>query len=261
VEVKTMRKLTLGLLLIAVGIVAAQSTGQPQASREAGASFEVASIKFHPEPITLSSDPFARGRRVTGTASTLLDLITTAYGVRSDQISGGPNWASSDHYDIAATAEGEGTLTKEQFRQMLQTLLADRFHLRIHRETREVAAYALIIGKNGHKLKESTADASGKNRVWGNGTTMHMEATRGTMERLASQLAGTARRPVVDKTGLTGYYAFKFDWIPANLTPEPDSDMPSMFTAIQEQLGLKLESTKAPYEFLIIDRAEKPSEN
>ncbi|HEV3201893.1 MAG TPA: TIGR03435 family protein, partial [Bryobacteraceae bacterium] len=133
--------------------------------------------------------------------------------------------------------------------------------LRIHRETREVPAYALVVGKNGHKLQESSADAPGKNGVRSGRTGLHMEASRGTMELLASQLSHSAGRPVVDKTGLTGYYAFTFDWMPANATPESDPDTPSMFTAIQEQLGLKLEPTKAPREILVIDHAEKPSEN
>jgi uncharacterized protein (TIGR03435 family) len=257
-----MCKLTFGLLLTVAGIAAAQSTAQTQDSAGPRASFDVASIKFHPGMVTFSADPAVHGRTVTGTASTLLDLITTAYGVRYDQISGGPNWVNSDHYDIAAKAEGEGTLTKEQVRQMLQTLLADRFQLKIHRETKDVPAYALVVGKNGHKLKESSADAPGHNFTRSGGAgSLHMEATRGTMEQLTRQLSGTAGRPVVDKTGLTGYYAYTLDWIPADRPAEPDSDTPSMGTAVQQQLGLKLEPTKAPYEFLIIDRAEKPSEN
>jgi uncharacterized protein (TIGR03435 family) len=246
-----MSKLLFALFLAVVPI----ATAQPQ-------SFEVASIKFHPGPINFSADPSVHGTRVTGTASTLLDLITTAYAVRYDQVSGGPNWANSDHYDLAAKVEGDATLAKDQFRQMLQTLLADRFQLKIHRETKDVPAYALVIGKNGSKLKESTADAPGDNFVRSGGAGgMHMEATHGTIDQLTRQLSGTAGRPVVDKTGLTGYYAFTFDWVPANRTPDPDSDTPSMFTALQEQLGLKLEPTRAPYPLLIIDHAARPSEN
>jgi uncharacterized protein (TIGR03435 family) len=255
-----MCKLTFGLLPIVVGIATAQPTTKPQASPEAGASFEVASIKYHPGPIRYSADPSVHGRRVIGTASTLLDLITSSYDVRYDQISGGPKWANSDAYDIEAKAEGEGTLTREEARRMMQSLLADRFHVKIHREAREVPVYALVLSKNGHKMKESSADAPG-NSVRVNKSGVHMEASRGNMEYLASQLSHTAGRPVVDKTGLTGYYAFTFDWIPADRAPESDSDTPSMFTAIQEQLGLKLEPTKAPREILVIDHAEKPSEN
>ena len=101
----------------------------------------------------------------------------------------------------------------------------------------------------------------GKGFTRSSGAGIHMEQTKGTMEQLASQLAYSAGRPVIDKTGLTGYYAFKLDWFPDNRTAEPDSDLPSMFNAVQEQLGLKLEPTKAPYAMLIIDHAEKPSEN
>lgn len=254
-----MCKLRFWLLLAVAGVAIAQSPAQPQP--EARAAFDVASVKLHPGTITSSSDPAVRGRTVTGTASTLLDLITTAYGVKYEQISGGPNWVNSDHYDISAKAEGEGTLTKVQAQQMLQSLLEDRFQLKIHRETKEVPVYALVIGKNGPKLKETSADAPGNNFVRGSITGLHMEATRGTMEQLARQLSGTAGRPVIDRTGLTGYYAYTLDWIPANRDPEPDSDTPSMVTAIQEQLGLKLERAKGPIEMLIIDRAEKPSGN
>jgi uncharacterized protein (TIGR03435 family) len=240
-----------GVLLAAAGIGAAQST----------ASFEVASIKLHPGPVTFSSDPSVRGSRVTGTAITLLDLVTNAYDLKYDQISGGPSWISSDHYDLAAKAEGEATLTKTQAQQMLQALLADRFQLRVHHETKEVAVYILVVAKNGPRLKESSADAPGNNFVRSNGRDLHIEATRGTMEQLARQLAATAGRPVLNKTGLAGYYAYTLDWSPANLIPAPDSDIPSMFTALQEQLGLRLEAAKGPYLMLIIDYAKKPSEN
>src|SRR5438552_17688451 len=113
-----MCKLLFGLLLAGAGVAAAQSNVQPQPAAEAKASFEVASIKPHPGPITFSADPMIRGSRVTGTACTLLDLVTNAYGVRYDRVSGGPAWANSDHYDIAAKAEGEATLTNDQARQM-----------------------------------------------------------------------------------------------------------------------------------------------
>ena len=247
-------KLGLGLLVVA-GIVAGQSP-------DASATFEVASIKLHPEPITLSADPMVRGRTVSGTASTLLDLVTNAYGVKYDQVSGGPSWIKSNHYDITAKAVGEGTLTAEEARRMMQALLADRFQLKIHRETKEVPTYALVVGKGGPKLKPSSADAPGSNFVRGTAAgLMHMEATRGTMERLATQLAGTAGRPVIDKTGLSGYYAFTLDWTPENRISDGDADTATIFTAVQEQLGLKLEPTTGPLEMLIIDRAEKPSEN
>ena len=197
---------------------------------------------------------------MTATAVTLLDLITSAYGVRYEQVSGGPGWVNTAHYDIAAKAEGEAPLTKEQSRQMMQALLGERFQLKIHRETREVPVYALVVGRNGPKLKETSADEPGDNFVRGGRAGMHMEATRGTMEQLARQLSGTAG-PVMDRTGLAGYYAYQLDWTPATRPSDPESDTPSLFTAVQEQLGLKLETAKGPMEMLIIDRAEKPTEN
>jgi uncharacterized protein (TIGR03435 family) len=224
-------------------------------------SFEVASIKFHPEPITMSADPSVRGSRMTGTASTLLDLITVAYGVKYDQVSGGPGWIRSEHYDLTAKAEGEQAITKEEARQMLQQLLSDRFQLKIHREPKEVPVYALVVGKSGSKLKETAADTPGNNVTRASSNGMHIEASRGTMEHLARQLSGSAGRPVVDRTGLSGYYAYKFEWFPVNPTAEADPDRPSLFTAIQEQLGLRLEPSKAPFDMLIIDSAAKPTAN
>ncbi len=249
----TMRTLLVGLLVGGAGSAAAQSAP----------SFEVASIKPHPEPITFSADAMARGSRVTATASTLLDLITDAYGVRYDQISGGPGWIKSDHYDLAAKAEGEGPITKDQLRQMLQSLLADRFQLKIHRETRETPVYDLVVAKNGPKLKQVSPDADGRmGGVIANSSGMHLTQSKGTMEQLAHWLSGNgAGRPVFDKTGLTGFYAYTLDWVRADRIPDSDSNVPSIFNAVQEQLGLKLESAKGPIKVIIVDRAEKPSEN
>jgi uncharacterized protein (TIGR03435 family) len=244
-------------LFIAFWMATAFAAAQPAAP----ASFEVASIKVHPEPVTASADPSVRGSRMMGTASTLLDLITTAYGVKYDQISGAPGWASAVHYDVNAKAEGEEPITKDQAKQMLQNLLADRFRLKIHRENREVPVYALVVGKGGPKMKVSTADAPGNNFTRSSAAGMHMEMTHGTMEALARQLSSSAGRPVHDRTGLTGYYAYQLDWLPPGRTPDPNSDTPSIFTALQEQLGLKLEPSKGAVEMLIIDSAERPSEN
>ena len=233
----------LEFLFVSVGIVHAQAT------------FEVASIKPHVGTVTAWGGSF-HGPRLTETAITLRELIEDAYDLRNDQIAGGPSWIGSDRYDIDAKAEGDAALTRVQQQQILQALLADRFQLQVHRETKEMPVYALVAGKNGSKLKENSADAKGPNFVRGTTAGMHMEASNGTMENLARQLSFTAGRPVVDKTGLTGFYAFTLDW-----TSATDSDLPSVFTAVQEQLGLRLESQRAPVEMLLIDQAERPSPN
>jgi uncharacterized protein (TIGR03435 family) len=224
-------------------------------------SFDVASIKLRKGDITMSRDPFIRGRTVTSVASTLTDLLTYAYEVRYDQLAGAPAWAGNDHYDIEAKSEGEGALTPTQSREMMRSLLAERFQLEVHRETQEVPVYELMVGKIGHKLKPGAPDATGGNSVRGGEKGWRMEAKRGTMEYLAQQLSHSVDRPVIDRTGLSGTYAFTFEWFPANRVPPPDLVVPSMFTAIQEQLGLKLESAKGSIEKLVVDRAEKPTEN
>jgi uncharacterized protein (TIGR03435 family) len=143
---------------------------------------------------------------------------------------------------------------------MLQALLADRFQLAIRRETREVPMYALVVSKNGPKLRGSSPAEEPKGQISGDGTGSHMEVSQGTMAQLAVRLSGNgAGRPVMDKTGLTAKYTYQMNWV--NGTPGPDSEWPSLFVALQEQLGLKLEPTKGPSEIIIIDHAEKPSVN
>jgi uncharacterized protein (TIGR03435 family) len=223
-------------------------------------TFEVASIKPHPEPITVSGSSTS-GTRATWTAVTLIDLVSSAYELNYyQQISGGPNWVTSAHFDIAARASGDAPLTKEQVRSMLKALLADRFQLKVHRETKEMPAYALVVGRNGPKLKDPDMSKPGM-RTTSNGAGIHIRAWQGNMEQLANQLSVTAGRPVLDKTGITGIYAYQLDFNLSNTSIISDSDIPAMSTAVQEQLGLRLEPQKAPTEILVIDSAEKPSGN
>src|SRR5215472_7697765 len=180
---------------------------------QAQESFEVASIKPHPGIITFAADPWVKGNRVMATASTLLDLIESAYRARRDQIVGLPGWADSEHYDLEASA-GASAITTDQMRGMLQVLLAERFQLRIHHETREVPMYALVVDKKGPKLKESSPHEPPEGRITGDGSGMHMEVAKGTMAQLASRLSSNgAGRPVIDKTGLVGAYTYKLDWL------------------------------------------------
>jgi uncharacterized protein (TIGR03435 family) len=144
---------------------------------------------------------------------------------------------------------------------MMQNLLAERFQLRLHHETRDLPVYALVVGKNGAKLKLSDPDAREGSSVRGTADGLHMETKKGSMERLARQLSSSAGRSVIDKTGLPGTYEYKLDWFPANRIPAPESNVPSMLIAVQEQLGLRLESTTAPQEVLVIDSVSKPTEN
>jgi len=239
----------------AIGQTAQQTSGPP--------AFEVSSIRLHVGPapgvgINVS------GSRLTATNNSVLSLITYAYSMKLYQVTGGPGWVSdyaSSAWDIAAKAEGDSPLTQERAQQMMQTLLADRFKLTFHREMRETPVYALVVaGKGGPTLKKSEPDAASTMYISGKWTE-RMTATKWTMEQLAANISNSGDRPVLDRTGLTGTYDFTLEWNPAYGTPNPDPDAPSIFTALQEQLGLKLEPQKAPVEVFAIDHAEKPSEN
>ena len=201
-------------------------------------------------------------------------ILTWAYQVQDYQISGGPSWITDVQWNILAkafAADGAGSaalpyeqMTDEQrqqnstkIRQRVQTLLADQFKLVVRRETREEPVYALVVGKNGPKLKESEDQTKAGFLRRGRG----LLTSRGSLLPTVAQfLAMDLGRPVIDRTGLTGHYDFELKWTndrQANPDAEPG---PTLFTAIQE-LGLKLEPAKGPVEMLIIERAEKPSDN
>jgi uncharacterized protein (TIGR03435 family) len=167
------------------------------------------------------------------------------------------------YYNIAAKAEGDGTPTRNQFRQMLQVLLADRFALKVHRETRDMPVYVLTVGKGGRKFRESDPEAPSNNYHGVNGRNQYVTLAQATMENLVDELSsqGTGR-PVVDETGLTGHYDIRLEATPEfRISANPQPEDLSIFTAIQEQLGLKLDPQTRPMDVLVIDHMEKPSQN
>lgn len=231
-------------------------------ARAQSPAFEVASVRpFQGLPLNVEMN--VSGPRVTISEYGLRGLLMTAYQVESWQISGGPVWLDTDRFNIVANAPGEGSPTGEQVRQMLQTLLAERFQLKVHREKKERPVYALVVDKHGPKLKPGTS-ADSSFTAGGRARTVQLTFQKRTMEFFALQLStsGGLGREVVDKTGLTGNYDFKLEWAAGNDgNPPPDSNEPGLFTAVQEQLGLKLEAQRAPVQTLVIDHAEKPSPN
>jgi uncharacterized protein (TIGR03435 family) len=243
--------------------------GHAQSQSPARAEFEVASIKLH-QGMLIMSGLETSGARVTVNASTVSDLIVLAYNVKDYQLAGVADWMRSDRYDVIATSPGESTPKIDQIRQMLQTLLSDRFRLSVHRETKEMAVYALVVGKNGPRLKEDAA-GPGVMKFNRKGRDVELEAIGATIESLINQLPRMpgVDRAVLDRTGLTGKYDFRLTLTDFQLSvnaqpqgiPAADSEGASVFTALQEQLGLKLESQKAPVEILTVDRVERPSEN
>jgi uncharacterized protein (TIGR03435 family) len=241
--------------LVATAI--AVTVGQIGISAQAPA-FEVASIRENPGPWRVELAYSSSGPRLTLEAWSRVDLIMLAYDLKRYQVSYSPSF--TEFYDIAAKAEGDGARTKAEFRLMLQTLLADRFNLKFHREMKDVPVYAMVIGKSGVKFKESDPEKPFKSLVGVNGRNQYMEYSQATMEMVAEGIG--VDRPVIDKTGLTGKYDIRLEATPEfriNNNPQPD-DL-RIFDAIQQQLGLKLEPLKANIEVFVVDHMDKPSAN
>jgi uncharacterized protein (TIGR03435 family) len=185
-------------------------------------------------------------------------LVRMAFQLQDSQIAGDPAWLVSDRYDIEAKTGLPEKLTPEQLAPMLQDLLADRFHLKSHRETREIPVYALTVAKGGPKLKAAAeGEAAGMNTHPGSKSSQAV-ATATTMDLLAKYVGNRVGRIVLDKTGLGRAYDFTLEWAPDSAA---DSSAPPLVTALHEQLGLRLESQKAPVEVLVIDSISRPSEN
>jgi uncharacterized protein (TIGR03435 family) len=182
-------------------------------------------------------------------------LIAYAYNVQYTQVEGEPGWLSSQGYDIEAKSEGGQILTFEQFRTPMRLLLEQRFHLAIHRYTKEVQGYALVVAKGGPKLQPSNPGEDPNGSIKSNG----LESNATSLGGLAKMLVNLVGRSIIDKTGITGTYDFKLSYAAAD---NPDSNLPDIFTALQEQLGLKLVPQKVPIENLVIDHVDKvPTEN
>jgi uncharacterized protein (TIGR03435 family) len=240
-------------LLATVGIVAFSY----EAHAQSPVAFEAASIKRNLSTNTNTGINISGGR-FTATNASMKTLIRNAYEILAFQLTGGPAWLDTDMYDIVATTGKPEKITPEQFKLLLKDLLADRFHLKVHWETRETSIYALVLAKDGPKFQENTGTQEpGINTQKGPGRGQ-MRGTREPISILASNLGNQLRRFVVDKTGLQGNYDWLLEWDP---DPTEESTRPSLFTAVQQQLGLRLESQKGPVEILVIDSAEKPSDN
>ena len=284
------------ILIVFGAVYTRPSRASSQQSPDAAPSYEyeVASIKPNKSDTDMVRFMF-NPSGLSATNVTLGMLIRTAYGIEENQISGGPSWLKSDHYDIDAkmdspTADAFHKLGEDERRlatqHMLQALLADRFKLALHHDSKELSIYALVVAKNGSKLRQAKPDDTYPNGIKGPDGIARagmMRMGRGQLTGQGLPLSALARlltdqlgRTVVDKTGLTGNYDFTLQWTPdesqgamfrgpdtgpQGSAPSADSSGPSLFTALQEQLGLKLESQKGPVEIYVIDHAEKPSEN
>jgi uncharacterized protein (TIGR03435 family) len=261
-----------GLTLGAVRIFAQPASQAPDSRPE----FEVASMKPNKSAGMMTGIHDGWGGRYTATNTPLEVLITLAYGLKNFQLVGAPPWLKSERYDVEARAEG--TPNMREMMPQLQKLLEDRLQLKYHRETRELPIYALLLSKP-EKLKHSKGECTqppppkagempastcglvltGQDRLVGRSV---------PLDRFIDLLSRYTGRTVIDKTGLTGKFDIDLKWsmdesqlraLPDG--PQADPTGPSLMTALQEQLGLKLESHKGPVEMFVIDHVERPSEN
>jgi uncharacterized protein (TIGR03435 family) len=256
------------IVLLAANVIGAQTPDPPKA-------FEVASIRRSTSATPGgSSSRMQPGGSYTATNMTVQQLIAAASGIPTTRVFDGPGWVSSDRYDIAAKAVGNPTT--EETGKLIQALLRERFNLSARVEQRELPVYALVMaradGRIGPRLWRSDAECPKRVPV----TTTNLAArpvcglpllvSKGVSfflagdippSTIAQALSGAAGRPVLDRTGLSGRFDISVDWASG---PDVDGGVP-VFTAVQEQLGLRLESTTAPLDVVIIDRVERPSEN
>lgn len=258
-----MRYATLGSLLLG-SLLLLQFAAFAQ---NAPKTFEAATIKLTPpdsrEPLDIRFTP---GGRLTVTNQPVRSLVTFAYGVQAWQIAGAPDWFETDRYDISAKADGDPG--REEMLALFRALLEDRFRMRLHRETRDGSTYELTTARNGPKFQKSEPlKENERANVYtyrtGAPTAPAISLIRAdrsaTMAMLASILQSQLKRPVIDKTGLTGDFDFRVEYAADDSRLD---EFPSLFTALQDQLGLKLQPAKGPVEMLVIDRVERvPVEN
>ena len=252
-------------LLLASSVAAAQGPSGP--------AFEVASVRENKSGLNAGSSTSRPGGSYNATNMTLRGLLWVAYGLPTQRVIGGPNWIDSTRFDIAAKAAGD--LNSEQFGVMLRSLLRDRFKLVVREEKRDLPVYALVVvrrdGVLGPRMRPNPLDCSDpvalkKARTEAAPTSIRPCELRFTPSRMQlgvvkiaamiDNLSEVAGRPVVDRTGLNGTYDIDLQW-----APTPDADGVSIFTAVQEQLGLRLEPSTAPLDVVVIESAERPTEN
>jgi uncharacterized protein (TIGR03435 family) len=233
--------------------------------------FEVASIK--PSNPDAQGKLFTiRGRQVLTINTTVNDLITFAYGLHPRQIAGGPAWLETEKFDVTGQPDIEGVPSQPQLRLLVERLLADRFKLTFHREKKELSVYAIVVGNKGPTLTKSAATANSLPSLLFRGLGVLPAANASIADLAMVMQQAVLDRPVVDQTGLAGRFDFTLTWTPDETQfqsmgvriPPRAADAPGppgLFTAIQEQLGLKFESTKAAVDVIVVDQIQRPSPN
>lgn len=221
-------------------------------------SFEVASIRRNLSDGEDRGIQLLPGGRISVAHTTLKTMIRNAYGIFSFQLAGEAGWMDSEYYDIEAKTESGEDISPDQLKPYLQRLLADRFRLSVHWEKRQGDVYALEVEKGGPRMVRNREGKEPSMNVEKNNGRVQMKGAGAPIAMLASSLENQLGRIVVDETGLDGAWDFQGAW---TIAPPPDSTDPSIFTGVKEQLGLRLVAKKGSIETLVVDHAERASEN
>jgi uncharacterized protein (TIGR03435 family) len=262
VPVLILRPLVIGVLtLSAVGQVPIPASGSSDSSATSP-RFQVATIKpSSPDERRLLQ---IQGNRFATTATSVVDLLKYAYGLHEQEIDGGPKWLKTQTFDLVGDPESQTRPSSDQFKKMVRVLLADRFHLTAHYETRDLPVFVIVPAKGGPKLSRSTMPPDGLPRYgYSPGKFAVRNATMGDFAGYLQRFV--ADRAVFDGTGISGKYDLDLRWAPDEMQTEVsrpgNDDLPGLYTAIQEQLGLKLQEEKRPAQVFVIDHVDLPSQD
>jgi uncharacterized protein (TIGR03435 family) len=232
-------------------------------AKDADPDWEVVTVKPS-DPNAQGQSFWVDGRHVTIGNRTVETMLLFAYGVQKEQIVGAPEWVRTEHFDANGVPNMNGKPNIKQFQGMVRKLLAERFGLKLHREQREMPVYALTVARGGPKMEKSAGDPDGlaSNQDHENAGQRSIQTKNATMGDFAQDLLYYTDRPVVDQTGLSGRYDFTLRYtFDDSRAPTDGSAPPSLFTAIQEQMGLKLDPVRAPADVLVVDSVQKPGAN
>jgi uncharacterized protein (TIGR03435 family) len=255
---------------LVIGVLAVSAFGQIPMSGSSESStvtprFQVATIK--PSRLEESRSMQIRGNRFATTDTSVVDLLKYAYGLHEQEIVGGPKWLKTEKFDLVGDPETQTRPSSDDFKKMVQNLLTDRFDLTAHHETRDLSVFEIVPAKSGPKLNKSTRPPNGIPGV--SYLPGQLSVANATIADLATFLQRfVTDRPVFDRTGITGEYDLTLRWTPDELQTEGsrqsddnNNSLPGLYTAIQEQLGLKLQEEKRPAQVFVVDHVDMSSEN
>lgn len=256
--------------VLTIGVLTASAFGQVHKPGSLDNStviprFQVATIK--PSGSDESRTMQIRGNRFVTTSTSVVDLLKYADGLHEQEITGGPKWLKAQNFDIVGDPETQTRPSSDDFKKMVRNLLADRFHLTAHYETKDLSVFVIIPAKNGPKLNKSTRPPDGIPSV--GYSPGRLAVANATLADLATFLQRfVTDRPVIDQTGITGKFDLTLRWTPDELQTDgirqgddKNNSLSDFFTVIQEQLGLKLQEEKRPAQVFVVDHVDMPSEN